>query len=66
MKKMNVYADNIKTGDMFLRGNDSEDITFKVNSIDKTSIKDYVYITNRKGDTIRLSRLCIWRIGRAQ
>jgi hypothetical protein len=57
-----VYADSIKRGDIFVRGNNDEDLTFKIHSIDKTSIKDYVYITDRKGNTMRLSRLCLWKV----
>lgn len=59
-----IYADNIKRGDIFVRGNNDEDLTFKIHSVDNTSTKDYVYITNRKGDTVRLSRLCLWKVKR--
>jgi hypothetical protein len=65
-KLLSVYANDIKRNDIFIRGNNGEDNTFKIVSIDKTSIKDYVYITNRQGDTIRLSRLCLWRIKQAK
>ena len=57
-----VYADSIRNGDIFVRGNNNEDTTFKIYSVDRTGTKDYVYITDRKGNTLRLSRLCTWNV----
>jgi len=57
-----VYADSIRKGDIFVRGNNNEDTAFKIYSVDRTGTKEYVYITDRKGNTLRLSRFCIWNV----
>jgi hypothetical protein len=55
-----INTDDFKRGDTFVRSGNND--LFKIYSIDKTSTMGYVYITNSKGDTLRLSRLCLWSV----
>ena len=35
-----VYADSIRKGDIFVRGNNNEDTAFKIYSVDRTGTKE--------------------------